>query len=115
MENQSKDSNALNLGDRGARIQELHLMLESLGFAVAEPFDCFTDETKNSIMIFQEQRGLPISGECDQKTWDVLVENSYILGDRLQNILQTEMATLSTDKIYNIQKFLMQLKRVCDS
>jgi len=83
MEKQSKESNALDLGDRGARIQELHLMLESLDFDVAEPFDCFTEKTKNSIMMFQKQRGLPTSGQCDQKTWDVLVENSYVLGDRL--------------------------------
>lgn len=54
MENQSKESNALNLGDRGARIEELHYMLKSLNFEVAEPLDCFTEKTKNSIIKFQE-------------------------------------------------------------
>mgnify|MGYP002885652497 FL=1 len=83
MENQSNESNALDLGDRGARVQELHLMLESLDFDIDEPLDCFTEKTRNSIKVFQEQRGLLISGRCDQKTWDVLVENSYVLGDRL--------------------------------
>ncbi|GIR37031.1 MAG: hypothetical protein CM15mP49_24160 [Actinomycetota bacterium] len=67
MENQSKESNALNLGDRGARIEELHNMLKSLNFEVTEPLDCFTEKTKNSIIKFQEQRGLPVSGQCDQK------------------------------------------------
>ena len=54
MENQSKESNALNLGDRGARIEELHNMLKSLNFEVTEPLDCFTEKTKNSIIKFQE-------------------------------------------------------------
>ena len=106
MENQSKDSNALDLGDRGARIQELHLMLESLGFDIAEPFDCFTEETKNSIMKFQEQRGLPISGQCDQKTWDVLVENSYVLGDRL---LYLSRPMLRGEDIAELQRSLGSL------
>ena len=51
MENQPKESNALNLGDRGTRIQELHNMLESLNFEVTEPLDCFTEKTKNSICL----------------------------------------------------------------
>ena len=46
MENQSKESNALNLGDRGARIEELHSMLKSLNFEVTEPLDCFTEKNK---------------------------------------------------------------------
>ncbi len=106
MENQSEDSNALDLGDRGARIQELHLMLESLDFDVAEPFDCFTEETKNSIMMFQEQRGLPISGQCDQRTWDVLVENSYVLGDRL---LYLSRPMLRGEDIAELQRSLGSL------
>ena len=43
------------------------------------------------------------------------IEEGHILGERLQNILQSEMATLSTDRIYNIKVFLMRLKMVCDS
>ena len=39
MENQSKESNALNLGDSGTRIEELHNMLKSLNFEVTEPLD----------------------------------------------------------------------------
>ena len=50
MENQSKESNALNLGDSGTRIEELHNMLKSLNFEVTEPLDCFTEKTKNSII-----------------------------------------------------------------
>ena len=42
---QSKESNALNLGDRGAH-QELHNMLKSLNFEVTEPLDCFTERQK---------------------------------------------------------------------
>ena len=83
MENQSKESHVLDVGDRGARIKELHLMLESLDFDINEPLNCFTDQTKKSIKTFQKERGLPVSGRCDQKTWDVLVESSYVLGDRL--------------------------------
>ncbi len=68
MENQPEESHVLDLGDRGARINELHLMLESLDFDINEPLDCFTDQTKKSITVFQKERGLPVSGRCDQKT-----------------------------------------------
>ena len=83
MENQPNESNALGLGDTGSRIRELHRMLGTLDFDIAEPLDSFTEKTQNSIMAFQEERKLPISGKCDQRTWDVLVENSHVLGDRL--------------------------------
>ena len=106
MENQSKESNALNLGDRGARIEELHNMLKSLNFEVTEPLDCFTEKTKNSIIKFQEQRGLPVSGQCDQKTWDVLVENSFVLGDRL---LYLSRPMLRGEDIAELQRSLGSL------
>lgn len=83
MENQSNNSNALGLGDSGARVKELNRMLQALDFSIEEEPEVFSENTQDAITQFQEQRGLKISGLCDQNTWDVLVENSFVLGDRL--------------------------------
>ncbi|MBT94951.1 MAG: hypothetical protein CL431_03165 [Acidimicrobiaceae bacterium] len=83
MENQSQSSNSLGLGDTGARVKELHRMLQTMDFYVEGEIETFSEHTRGAITRFQEQRGLITSGQCDQITWDVLVENSYVLGDRL--------------------------------
>ena len=39
--------------------------------------------TESAIRAFQQARGLPIDGLCDQITWAALVEASWRRGDRL--------------------------------
>ena len=49
---------------------------------------------------------MPVSGQCDQKTWDVLVENSFILGDRL---LYLSRPMLRGEDIAELQRSLGSL------
>ena len=83
MENEINSHTELGKGDVGPRVQELHRMLKSLDYEIDEQSETFSHETESAIKEFQEHRGLDPSGICDQKTWDLLVENSYVLGDRL--------------------------------
>ena len=83
MENEINSHNELRKSDVGPRVQELHRMLKSLDYEIDEQSETFSHETESAIKEFQEHRGLDPSGICDQKTWDLLVENSYVLGDRL--------------------------------
>ena len=83
MENEINSHNELRKSDVGPRVQELHRMLKSLDYEINEQSETFSHETESAIKEFQEHRGLDPSGICDQKTWDLLVENSYVLGDRL--------------------------------
>ncbi len=43
----------------------------------------YGNATRASVEAFQHGRRLPVTGICDQQTWDALVEASYELGDRL--------------------------------
>ena len=80
-------------------------MLKSLNFEVTEPLDCFTEKQKFNHKVSRTTR-LPVSGQCDQKTWDVLVENSFILGDRL---LYLSRPMLRGEDIAELQRSLGSL------
>ncbi len=43
----------------------------------------FCEQTQTAVKKFQQQRGLHVSGVCDNTTWLTLVEASFELGDRL--------------------------------
>ena len=43
----------------------------------------FCEQTQTAVKKFQRQRGLHVSGVCDNATWLTLVEASFALGDRL--------------------------------
>lgn len=43
----------------------------------------YGDDTRRAIEAFQGQRGLLVTGRCDDATWHALVEAGYRLGDRL--------------------------------
>ena len=43
----------------------------------------FCEQTQTAVKKFQRQRGLHVSGICDNATWLTLVEASFALGDRL--------------------------------
>lgn len=43
----------------------------------------FGASTRQSMSTFQQQRGLHVSGACDEPTWLTLVEAGWTLGDRL--------------------------------
>ena len=83
MEQDINNSNDLLLGKEGPLVEELHRMLSNAGFPVKNKTSIFSSDTQNSLRLFQESRRIEISGICDQRTWDALLESGYRLGDRL--------------------------------
>jgi len=83
MEQDIKNSNDLLLGKEGPLVEELHRMLNNAGFPVKNKTSVFSSDTQISLRLFQESRRIEISGICDQRTWDALLEAGYRLGDRL--------------------------------
>ena len=83
MEQNLSNINSLTVGDEGPLVEELHRMLANAGFNTKETSATFSKETEISLRSFQESRLIKISGICDQRTWDALLEAKYRLGDRL--------------------------------
>ena len=63
----------------------------------------FGPSTSQAIEVFQEQRGLLVTGVCDDATWHALVEAGYRLGDRLV-YLRSPM--LRGDDVHALQRGL---------
>ena len=78
-----QDTNNLLLGKEGPLVEELHRMLSNAGFPAGNEMNIFSSDTETSLRLFQESRRIEISGICDQRTWDALLEAGYRLGDRL--------------------------------
>ncbi len=74
--------NDLINGNEGPRVEELHRMLKKAGFGVDGNPSVFSEKTSDAVRLFQETRKIHISGNCDQRTWDALIEAGYQLGDR---------------------------------
>ena len=83
MERNTSSSNNLTAGEEGPLVEELHRMLMNAGFSVQNNISVFSDDTEAALRLFQESRRIDISGICDQRTWDALLEAGYLLGDRL--------------------------------
>ena len=63
----------------------------------------FCDATADAIRTFQAERGLHVSGDCDEPTWLALIEASYKLGDRL---LLLNAPMLRGDDVADLQRSL---------
>ena len=69
----------LRLGDRGEDVSRLQYLLSVVGqFIQSVPVPAvdgiFGPATRESLRSFQRYRGLPETGEADERTWDVLYE-----------------------------------------
>ena len=51
----------------------------------------YCDATTRAVSDFQQSRGLPVTGICDEATWNVLVEAGWVLGDRLLKLTSPNM------------------------
>ena len=60
-------------GDQGEEVTLLQIQLIERGFLFGEADGIFGTDTEDAIKIVQEQAGLPITGEADPKTQEVLM------------------------------------------
>jgi hypothetical protein len=65
----------LQLGDRGAYVKALQILLGSHGISVgvAGVDGIFGAGTFEALRIYQKQKGLPVTGICDADTWESVV------------------------------------------
>ncbi|HEX6329025.1 MAG TPA: L,D-transpeptidase family protein [Jiangellaceae bacterium] len=60
-------------GDSGDRVRELQARLKQIGWFEEDVTGSYGPVTKEAVAGFQTKRGIPSTGEVDQKTWDLLV------------------------------------------
>ena len=63
----------LKLGSSGDRVRDLQARLRQIGWYEGKVTGNYGRETVTSVEGFQRRRGLPVTGEVDQRTWDRLV------------------------------------------
>lgn len=75
---------ALELGDTGEHVVDLHAQLTIAGYPVETVHpDRFDEPTLNAVVAFQRRRGLDSTGIVDGDTWESLAEAAHHFGDRL--------------------------------
>ena len=60
-------------GDSGDRVRELQARLKQIGWFEDDVTGTYGPVTADAVSGFQTKRGIPSTGEVDQKTWDLLV------------------------------------------
>jgi N-acetylmuramoyl-L-alanine amidase len=96
----------LQRGDGGEEVRDLHRRLMAAGFTTPAGSSQFTSATGAAVEAFQRDRGLEVTGVCDQSTWELLVEAGYRLGDRL---LYLQAPMLRGDDVAELQLRLSSL------
>ncbi|MFP5488881.1 MAG: peptidoglycan-binding protein [Acidimicrobiia bacterium] len=97
----------LTPGQRGEAVRDLQRRLGAAGFApVGAEAAFFCAATEAALRAFQEQRGLVVSGRCDEDTWRAIVEASWQLGDRL---LVLAAPNLRGDDVAELQALLARI------
>jgi N-acetylmuramoyl-L-alanine amidase len=102
----------LSPGDSGEAVGQLQRRLGAAGFipdgGVSPALFCTA--TEQAVRVFQEDRGLPITGVCDDVTWSALVEAAWSLGDR---VLMLRSPNLRGDDVAELQRLLSRLGFDC--
>lgn len=102
----------LSLGDSGEDVRQLHRRLGAAGFLTA-PVDnwmVYGPATHQAVVDFQTDRGLTVTGVCDDDTWSALLEAWWDLGDRP---LMLRSPNLRGDDIAELQRLLSRLGFDC--
>jgi peptidoglycan hydrolase-like protein with peptidoglycan-binding domain len=78
----------LRIGDRGEKVSQLQYMLSVVGQFVREvPIPAvdgvFGPNTRNAIVSFQRWKGLPQTGEADDRTWDLIFDQFSGIDNRV--------------------------------
>ena len=75
---------AAGYAPEGAALRDLQRRLQLVGVLSEVPEEpAFGTRTRAALAEFQAAHGLEPTGDCDAHTWEILVEASYRLGDRL--------------------------------
>ncbi len=93
----------LKLGDHNLAVSDIQRRLSEIGIEVGEPHGYFGIPTKEAVAHFQAIRGLQVSGECNQQTWETLVEACQKLGGRM---LYRRTPMLRGDDVSQLQQTL---------
>jgi N-acetylmuramoyl-L-alanine amidase len=106
----------LSPGDSGPEVAELRRRLKDAGFIahqlssnISEP-QSFCDATARAVREFQMDRGLSVSGVCDDVCWAALLEASWSLGDRA---LVLRSPNMRGDDVAELQRILSRLGFDC--
>jgi len=74
----------IKIRDSGRGVEDIQRRLQQLGYNLGT---CgvdgdFRGETQAAIKAFQEEHDLPVTGEVDMHTWSMLVDSTFVFGDR---------------------------------
>lgn len=85
----------MKAGTTGAQVRELQHRLQQLAWFEGKITGTYGRDTTAAVRGYQAKRGLPTSGEVDQKTWDSLLERTKKpTRDQMYNILRPGPALL---------------------
>jgi N-acetylmuramoyl-L-alanine amidase len=96
----------LSRGDRGDTVTELHHLLSTVGYPSLDREGEFDSRTVSAIEAFQRAKSLPVTGICDDLTWQRLREATWHLGGRLLYLARPH---LRGDDVADLQSRLAQL------
>lgn len=76
---------AIKKGSKGSAVAEIQRKLLLLGYNLgcSDEDGLFGSATERAVKSFQKTYGLKSSGIVDKETWQLLLETTYVLGDRL--------------------------------
>jgi N-acetylmuramoyl-L-alanine amidase len=99
---------AIAPGDTGEAVRQLQHRLGAAGYLpdVGVTPDLYCAGTQQGVISFQEDRGLTVSGVCDDDTWTALLEAWWSLGDRS---LMLRSPNLRGDDVAELQRLLSRL------
>ncbi|MFN6570675.1 peptidoglycan-binding protein [Dendronalium sp. ChiSLP03b] len=89
----------LKEGSTGPAVTKLQQRLKQLGYFSPNPTGNFKRITKDSVIAFQRNAGIPATGIANQKTWDALLGNSPF----------PNRSSLSTQQVKDLQQYLRDL------
>ena len=103
---------AIAPGDTGEAVRQLQHRLGAAGYlpVVGVTPDLYCAGTQQGVISFQEDRGLTVSGVCDDDTWTALLEAWWSLGDRS---LMLRSPNLRGDDVAELQRLLSRLGFDC--
>jgi N-acetylmuramoyl-L-alanine amidase len=102
----------LSPGDSGETVRQLQRRLGAAGFLSFDEVvpGSYDMATESAVRAFQSDRGLEISGVCDDTTLQTLVEAAWELGDRP---LSLRSPNLRGDDVAELQRLLSRLGFDC--
>ncbi len=88
----------LKLGSSGASVRDLQARLKQIGWWSGDVTDTYGPSTVTAVKSFQTKRGIPVTGEVDQRTLDRLsAMTRKPTSDELNNVKPKPAAGLSAD------------------